>query len=206
MAPKLKLQIPPFHLSTLNPEAKLQVPLTLTRAHRSHNRSELQQKLSVIIKRVIGEDTSYSPPSLSSSSSSLSPLSSPSSFSSSSSLSLSSLDKPPPQDDDTHSNYGDEDTTLQDSNPTNPSEPTESTPSISSPSSYASLASLNPYVLEAGDLARQLSLISSGPSARENRHDQDRARLARQLDRAHASVKAEERSALRVLRRKTRID
>ncbi|KAI0450008.1 hypothetical protein F5B21DRAFT_529348 [Xylaria acuta] len=235
MALKLRLQTPPFHLSSLSLEAEPQVPLTLTNIRRSGDISELQQKFSAVIKRVVGENTSCpsspsasSTPSfsLSSPSSSSSPSSPPSS--SPTSLSPSSLEETPPpppddddDDDDVHSNYGEEEeeeeeeTTLPlDPNTTtiNPIEPTLSisisSPSPSpSPSSYASLASLNPYVLDAEDLARRLSLLLLLPLSpeppREDRHGRDRARLARQLDRAHASVKAEECAALQILRRQT---
>ncbi|KAI8949793.1 hypothetical protein F4801DRAFT_385478 [Xylaria longipes] len=201
MTLKLKLQTPPFFLSDLDLEAEPQAPFTLPHTHRSGDVSELQEELSAVIKRVVGESTSCS-------SSPLSPSSSPSPSypSSSSPLPPSSPDETPPldndddDDDDVHSNYGDkEDTTI------NPPEPTEPNLSISSPSSYVSLASSNPYVLDAEDLACRLSLISPGPSVREDQHSQDRARLLRQLDRAHASVKAEECAVLRVLRWQTRL-
>ncbi|GAW15548.1 hypothetical protein ANO14919_049620 [Xylariales sp. No.14919] len=139
--------------------------------------SELQQKLNAVVKRVVGEDTYPS-----------SPYSPPSSDDN--------------DDDDTTSHYG-EDAPIAHHASTDER-------SILSPSSYTSLASLNPYSVAPEDLAQHLSPSSPSPpgaerGTREDRHKQEEARLAQQLDRAHAAVVAEEDAALRVLRQQTRL-
>ncbi len=112
----------------------------------------------------------------------------------------SSSPNTPSTDDSDDSDYGEE----EENDNTRPKhrEPLASPSSLSSASSYISLASLNPYVVDAEDLAQHLSLLSPSLAGAEiqDRHEQDSARLARQLDHAHAAVVAEESAALRVLR------
>ncbi|KAH8163052.1 hypothetical protein CIB48_g5177 [Xylaria polymorpha] len=204
MSLKLKPQTPVSYPSSRDLEAESQALLTFTRTHSSNNMSELQEKFGAIMKRVIGETPSFLSSLSSFSSSSSSSSSSPFVYSPTS-LSFSLWVSPcetPRLNDDIHSNYGDDEAGGEDEHDkTLPgpkaTELTEKlTLSISSPSSYASLASLNPYTLDADDLAHRLSLITAEPFARE---DRDKERLARQLDHAHESVKAEESAALQVL-------
>ncbi|KAI0542801.1 hypothetical protein GGR58DRAFT_522878 [Xylaria digitata] len=78
--------------------------------------------------------------------------------------------------------------------------------SISNPSSYTSLASLNPYSIAPEDVGEHLALFPPPPSSGQgDKHAQDEAWLARQLDRAHAAVVAEEDAALQALRQQTRL-
>ncbi|KAI0858047.1 hypothetical protein F4860DRAFT_517265 [Xylaria cubensis] len=182
MPPKLSLQIPPSQISTPDPdpEAEIwsQVSLTPnTPTHHSnnnnnHNTSSLQQKYNTIINRVAG----YSPASLSGFSTS--PSSSP--------YALSPFQPLTPHPDDKWA--------AQLNATTNRPDP----PSIPSQRSYASAMYTNTYVLDAEDLTRRLSLLE--PSSREHRHDKEKARRARELNRAHAFAKFEEAAALEALR------
>ncbi|KAI1298099.1 hypothetical protein F5Y03DRAFT_275270 [Xylaria venustula] len=170
---------------TARPQAS-QVPL-LARNRKRDAKSELQRKLSIVIKRVTGG-------------------SQPASSSQYSSLLAS--------DDDYTSDYSsdpeEEDETEPKRSPFLPHSP------ISSPTSYTSL-SLNPYSVPTSDLAQHFSpeetetKMRAGKKVRrkaraemENRQKQDAARLARQLDIAHAAVVKEEYAALRVLRQQAR--
>ncbi|KAI3317389.1 hypothetical protein HD806DRAFT_372342 [Xylariaceae sp. AK1471] len=184
MASQLTIQIPPLqplHLS-LTQAADPRISFIST---RTRDMSELQQKLNAVVERVVGETTSSN--------------SNPNSESN-----PNEEGKPTGEDDDLCSEYGDDE------------EPKAaiasksiglSTESISSPSSYRDLASLNPYTLalDTQDLERRISILS--PSSREeDKHKEDMARLAGQLDRAHAAIMAEEAAALRALRDQTRLD
>ncbi|KAI1419758.1 hypothetical protein F5Y12DRAFT_195307 [Xylaria sp. FL1777] len=189
MAPKLRIQTPPFHPSSLNkPSSRSRgprpPPLTLTRQQHPDTTSELQRKLNAVVKRVIGDSAS-------------------SSSSSSSSLQDSAANA---NDDDDISDYGDEEEEAEAARIPAHTKPLKSPSSISTPSSYTSLASLNPYSINTEDLGQHLSLFSpsSVGAEAEDRHSRDSARLARQLDRAHAAVVEEECAALRVLRRQAR--
>lgn len=118
----------------------------------------------------------------------------------------SSSPNTPSTDDSDDSDYGEEEEEEEADTRRKHREPLASPSSLSSASSYISLASLNPYVVDAEDLAQHLSLLSPSPVGVgvgveiQDRHEQDSARLARQLDHAHAAVVAEESAALRVLR------
>ncbi|KAI1359370.1 hypothetical protein F5Y08DRAFT_349711 [Xylaria arbuscula] len=222
MTPKLRLKTPPFYTKDL----ELNRSLLRSSPHSSSSaaprrtrhtgvKSELQHRLSVIVRRIIG--TSHSHHNIQTSNTSL-PRSS-----------ITPNTQPTNEDDgDDCSNYGDFEENGEDYD--NVETALQSPCSLSSASSYSSLASLNPYVVDAADLGALLSPLlplypSPSPSPLviegerrgledmdmdlemmgDGKHARDSARLAQQLDTAHAAVVAEEDAALRELRLRTRL-
>ncbi|KAI0975655.1 hypothetical protein F4678DRAFT_276736 [Xylaria arbuscula] len=180
---------------TTRPQAS-QTP-GLTRNRQRDATSELQRKLSIVIKRVTGG----SPPA---------------------STRFSSLAT---SEDDYTSDYSsDPEEEEEEEIEPKPSPFIPQSP-VLSPTSYTSL-SLNPYSIPTSDLAQHLSPGFSRSSIVEetetktktgrkvgkkagteieNKQKQDSARLARQLDIDHAAVVEEECAALRVLRQQARL-
>ncbi|KAI0521689.1 hypothetical protein F5B22DRAFT_643860 [Xylaria bambusicola] len=166
MAPKLSLKTPPFYTLDTNPTSCLRAPHAHTHTQWPRHRgvkSDLQKKLSTVVRRVLGTSASLS--SLSSSSSCSSPLPSPH-LPSSSSYMITPRIIADDDDDDECSNYGDvEDNDINNNNSNNNNKKNADihrTKSITSPSSlssahsYSSLASLNPYTADAADVAALL--------------------------------------------------
>ncbi|KAI0551874.1 hypothetical protein F4679DRAFT_593272 [Xylaria curta] len=182
MASKSQPQTPPSHVPSPDLESGPKVPFTPSPTHHSNpnNTNDLQQKYKALQKKLVGENTFYSP-------------SSPSRFFSPSPSSpypffSASPHEAPSQE---HPNY-DQWSFLRDPNTTKTPEP----PSIPDQCSWASMHFSYPYILDPVDLTRRLSAIS--PESLD-RDDKQKARLARESDRAHAAVKANEDAALRAL-------
>jgi hypothetical protein len=151
--------------------------MTITRRPRTANKGKLQQKLDEVVKRVVG---------------------------SSSSPSSSTRDD---DDDDVCSEYGGECKNENNEDALETTMPDEALlGTISSPSSYIDLALLNPYGgIDTENLTRSLSLLPKERTGKEDGQQDLRTRLASQLDRAHATILAEESAALQALRQQIQL-